>query len=373
MAPKAGWTAGTVLGAALALLAASACRVAQIPPAPARPSKVVMGYYASWTGGLLDHTGIPFAHLTHIAHAFAWPDPSGNLVVPPGFLYPELNAAARAHGVKMILSLGGWGNSSGFPGTCADPGNRARFIGQVVDFCRANAYDGVDLDWEFVNGEEQRAGFTRLVEGLGEALKAQSPPLLLTMAAPSNNFHGRWIEYERLAAVLDYVGFMTYDYHGSWSDHSGHDAPLYAWPGDGCGSVDETFRYALGRGIPAEKILVGLHFMGRSFDTGGLSLPFKESEAWAYAEIMALPDAEWALVWDAAAQVPSLRRRDGSMIIAFDDMRSIALKCQYVKDRGAAGVLIWELSQDRRSGTSELLEVVGRSFRSGARPAVKAP
>ncbi len=41
------------------------------------------------------------------------------------------------------------------------------------------------------------------------------------MAAPSGNYYGRWIDFERLADDFDYIGFMTYDYHGTWSDHSG--------------------------------------------------------------------------------------------------------------------------------------------------------
>jgi GH18 family chitinase len=50
------------------------------------------------------------------------------------------------------------------------------------------------------------------------------------------------------------------------------------------------------------------------------------------------------------------------MVISYDDMSSIGLKCQYVKDKTSAGVIIWELGSDRRAGHSELLEVVGRSF-----------
>ena len=66
-----------------------------------------------------------------------------------------------------------------------------------------------------------------------------------------------------------------------------------------------------------------------------------------------------------------MRRTDGGLVISYDDMSSIGLKCQYVKDKASAGVIIWELGSDRRSGNSELLEVVGRSF--GARPAAQRP
>ena len=77
---------------------------------------------------------------------------------------------------------------------------------------------------------------------------------------------------------------------------------------------------------------------------------------------MALPPAEWTRSWDAKAMAPWLRRRDGGMVISFDDMTSIGLKCQYVRETSAAGVMIWALGEDHRSGRPELLEVVGRSF-----------
>jgi chitinase len=353
-----------VLAAALAALVA--CEVVQVPPEPSRPSKTVIGYYRTSNRAVLDHAGIEYGYLTHIAHAFAWPDASGNLVVPSGFLYPELNAAAHAAGVKIIVSLGGWGNCDGFPGMASTATNRARFIGQLVDFCETNAYDGVDLDWEFVSNATEEADFVLFVEALGAALKAQSPPLILTAAVPSGDYYGRWIDYERLADDFDFVGFMTYDYHGEWSDHSGHNSPLYTPSGDNCGSLDSTFAYGRSRQVPPGKLLVGLAFFGRSFDCGGMGLPFTTSRGWDYSEIMDLPSSEWTRIWDAEAQVPYMRMTDGSMVISYDDMSSIGLKCQYVKDKASAGVIIWELGCDRRAGSSELLEVVGRSFGAAA-------
>ncbi len=88
--------AGATLGLSLALFVSAACEVAHVPPEPSRPNKIVMGYYRTSNKAVLGHAQIAYGYLTHIAHAFAWPDASGNLVVPAGFLYPELNAAAHA-------------------------------------------------------------------------------------------------------------------------------------------------------------------------------------------------------------------------------------------------------------------------------------
>jgi chitinase len=355
------------LAFAAALLVSTACQVSQVPEEPSRPTKVVMGYFQSWSKAQFDHTQVAYRYLTHIANAFAWPDPSGNLVVPSDYLYPELNAAAHANGVKMIVSLGGWGNCAGFPGMASTAANRARFIGQLVDFCKANAYDGVDIDWEFVSNDQEKADFTLFIEALGTALKSQSPPLLLTTATPSGDYYGRWIDYERLADDFDFIGFMTYDYHGDWSDHSGHNSPLYTPAGDSCGSLNDTFLYARSRQVPLNKLLVGVPFYGRSFDCGAMGRPFSATESWDYAAVMALPSSEWTRVWDGEAQVPYMRRTDGTKVISYDDMSSVGLKCQYVKDKTSAGVIIWELSGDYRSGNSELLEVIGKAFGAGSR------
>lgn len=347
---------------AAATLIAATCEVRHAPsPGTERPNKAVIGYYASWKKAEFPHTLIAYKYLTHIAHAFAWPDPQGNLVIPQGYSYPELLQTAHANGVKVLLSLGGWGNCAGFPGAVSTAENRARFVGQLVDYCRAHGYDGVDLDWEFVSNDTEKFNFSLFVEALAAAFRSGSPRLSLTMAAPSGDYWGRWIDYERVSASFDYISFMTYDFHGAWSDHSGHNSPLYGC-GDPCGSFDDTFQCARGRGVPLDKLVLGLAFFGRSFDCGGFGRPFTTSEYYAYVDAMALPDTDWDLLWDGCAQVPYKLRKDGGKILSFDDARSVSLKCQYVKDVGAAGLIIWELSHDYRNGKAELLEVVGKSF-----------
>jgi chitinase len=327
-----------------------------------RPAKTVIGYYPSWKRAEFDHTRIGYSFLTHIAHAFVWPDASGNLVVPKNFLYPELVSESHAHGIRILLSLGGYGNSTGFPGTASTSENRIRFIDQVVGFCRANGYDGVDLDWEFVADAGEREAFTALVRELAAALKNGDPPLILTMAAPTNNFWGRWIAFEEIAAEFDFIGFMTYGYHGSWSAHSGHNAPLRPCGGDDCGSVSETLSYALVRGVPPEKILLGIPFFGRTFDSPGLYEKFNRSESLPYKEIRRLPADGWILLRDGCAEVPYLVRADGKMVISFEDAQSVEAKCGYVQAVGAAGVIIWELSGDDWEGQPVLLEAVARSL-----------
>lgn len=324
--------------------------------------RVVIGYYPSFKREEQDHLFIDYDSLTHIAEAFVKPDSEGNLVVDQKFIYPELVTLAHRNGVKVLVSAGGWGNCEGFAPMAASPDRRARFISQVVSFCLLHHYDGVDLDWEFVSSEEESRNFGALVKELSAALKSQTPPLLLTMAAPAGPYWGRWINFEELHPYFDYIGFMTYDYHGPWTDHSGHNSPLYTCFHDPCGSVDDTFTYAQIRQVPLKKLLLGIPFYGRSFDTDGLYQPAQNSQYYDYSDIVKLQAAGWRYQWDSCSQVPYLISPSGKTYLSFDDPRSVEAKCRYVLEKKAAGVIIWEIKADRVDNHARLLPVVGRSL-----------
>ncbi|MGB9906054.1 MAG: glycoside hydrolase family 18 protein [Candidatus Saccharicenans sp.] len=327
-------------------------------------AKVIMGYYPGWKKPEFSHSLIDFNSLTHLAHAFTKPDSDGNLVVDPNYLCPEMVAAAQAHSVKVIMSLGGWGNCQGFPPTAASPEKRSRFIGQIVEFCRQNNYDGVDLDWEFVSNEQESQNFSDLVRELSAALRAMDPPRLLTMAAPAGPYWGRWINYEELHPYFDYIALMTYDYHGPWSDHSGHNSPLYTCQNDPCGSWDDSFSYAVIREVPLDKLLLGIPFYGRSFDTNRLFAPATQSQYYTYTDIQKLLASGWKYNWDFCSQVPFLLSPSKTTLLSFDDIRSVFRKCRYVLDKGLAGVIIWEVTADRHNGRPELLQTVAKTFRA---------
>ncbi len=336
------------------------------PPTPVPPnlSKVVIGYYPSWNRDVFDHTMIKYEYLTHIAQAFTKPDSSGNLIVPADYFYPELVSEAHRRNVKIIMSIGGWGNCEGFPGMAATPETRTRFINQVVNFLIQYAYDGVDIDWEYVSNPDERQNFVYLIKELSTALKGQTPPRLLTMAGPADSYWAQWINFEELAGSFDYISCMTYDFHGDWSDHSGPNAPLYSCANDPCGSFNNGYLYYISRSVPGSKLLLGLPFYGRSFDCAGFYQKFTTSLGYDYKDVMLLLESGWAYFWDECSQVPYIRKPDKTVIVSYDNERSIGLKCQYVLDKKAAGVIIWEIGADYYQGAPVLLKVVGESFKN---------
>ena len=73
-------------------------------------SQVVAGYYPDWAAAVYPPSAIKMENLTHIIHAFAWPNPDGSISYDQGFLsiVPALTQRAHAAGKKVLVSLGGY-------------------------------------------------------------------------------------------------------------------------------------------------------------------------------------------------------------------------------------------------------------------------
>ena len=94
--------------------------------------------------------------------------------------------------------------------------------------------------------------------------------MTLSIAAPASFWYLKGFPIDKMAKVLDYIVFMTYDLHGQWDDQSSHASP--GCPNGNClrSHVNWTETYnALSMvtkaGVPTSKLLLGVATYGRSF------------------------------------------------------------------------------------------------------------
>ena len=325
-------------------------------------TEIVVGYYPYWGHDVLPASQLDLSRLTHVKHAFAWPAADGRIEHSPALLYPELNDRIHKSDRSILLALGGWGNSAGFAPTTAHPDTRNNFITNVVSFCLEHNYDGVDLDWEYPSTAQQRDNMTLLVKEMRDAFSrlTRPQPLLITMAVTAGNWNGQWLDYDELKKYVDWFGCMTYDFHGDWTDHAGHNSPLYMSGGDTDGSVNSGFKYLTQtRGLAPEQILLGVPFYGRGFNASRLYGPSSGTGSeHGYKEIPALIDAGWTRHWDDVAKVPYIMNPQKTKLISYDDTLSVRLKAEYAVNKKTKGVMIWALGQDLIDGRQPLLRAV---------------
>ena len=159
-------------------------------------------------------------------------DEQGNVRAGRNVPSRDLTSQALPGGVKVLVSLGGWGWDKQFAAIVSKPESEDRYVQSVIAIVKDNDYDGIDLDWEYPDTEKEVVGFERLVrrlrKQLNEIAAAKGRPMLVTMAAAANPGTLKWLGKDFLLETMDWINVMTYDYTGSWTNFAGHHSPLFA-------------------------------------------------------------------------------------------------------------------------------------------------
>ena len=403
----ANWRGAGMLLCALFALGGVSSLSAAAASAMGTASRVV-GYYPAW--GIYDRgfeiADLPGEKLTHVNYAFAnlvggqcvlgdpWADVERHLPGDPwsgpGSEAPyfgnfhQLDLLQEQHpNLKTLISVGGWTWSGNFSDAALTPASRAQFATSCADFMEAYSFDGIDIDWEYPGGgglasntsrPEDTQNFTLLLQAVRNELDARGAAsnrhYLLTIAAPAGADKIANIEVEQIYPLLDFINVMTYDLNGPWSPVSNFNAPLYSSPADPSttpgGNADAAIQNYLERGVPSDKLVLGVPFYGRAVQgvanvNGGLFQSFTATPmgTWDdagtgatgmfdYADIAVnyLGQPGMDAYRDPDSGVPWLHEPSIGFFLSYDDPESLELKKEYVLANGLGGVMIWEMSSD---------------------------
>ncbi|KAJ2984354.1 hypothetical protein NQ176_g17 [Zarea fungicola] len=268
--------------------------------------------------------------------------------------------------LKLMLSIGGWTYSSTFPAAASTAATRKKFAQTSVAFLKDWGFDGIDIDWEYPKDATEAQNMVLLLQAIRSELDsyaaqyAKGHHFLISIAAPAGPEHYNVLKLADLGKVLDYVNLMAYDYAGSWSTASGHDANLFASTQNANSTPyntnDAVAAYIKG-GVPASKIVLGMPIYGRSFEqTAGIGKPFNgigsgswEAGVWDYK---ALPRPGATVQCDNAVQGCYSYDSSTKELISFDTPAVISAKVSWLKSKGLGGSMFWEASADKTGSDS---------------------
>ncbi|KAL5316125.1 hypothetical protein ACEPPN_017003 [Leptodophora sp. 'Broadleaf-Isolate-01'] len=185
--------------------------------------------------------------------------------------------------VKRIVSFGGWAASTEAATyniiRSAIITNRNLFASNLAAFAKAEGIDGIDIDWEYPGAPDilvDGAPIGKTTDGLDylkflTVLKQQlGTDRSVSIAAPASYWYLKAFPIDRIAAVIDYIVYMTYDLHGQWD--AGNPNAYDQCDSGRCirshVNLTET-RNSLAiitkAGVPNNKVFVGEASYGRSF------------------------------------------------------------------------------------------------------------
>jgi chitinase len=346
--------------------------------AQAKPQ--IVAYY----DGGMPVAEIPAAQITDLIYAFGEPNDAG-VCTPPTAAQTATFAALRklraSHpGLRLIVSIGGWGAAPQYSDIALTGRSRGRFAASCIQaFVVGQGFDGIDLDWEFpVHGgmnrsrPQDRTDATALVRELRRQLDALAREThrhyLLTVATPAGTWQqggaysvGDSYDLAALAHAADWLNVMTYDMNNIFSPVSGFNTPLGTDPGDkepqpqrSSDNLTSAVRYYESQGVPASRIMLGVAFYGRGF-TGvssrdaGLYSRYSGGYAetpWKTIRAQFLTSPDWVRHWSITAQAPWLYNDRQHIFFTYDDPISLGLKADFARREHLGGVMIWVLGED---------------------------
>lgn len=249
--------------------------------------------------------------------------------------------------LKVMLALGG-GCSEGFTDLAACDTCRVAFARDLRRIVDEYGLDGIDYDWEtpgFPDGTpEDVDNFILLLKETRDALGDDKIISVATMAG----FMGM-----KMPDILDYVDyFNAMEYDMTWTRLGSHTSMKESEVGGFDYNVERSMATYAEKGVPAEKIMLGLAFYGRG---DGKNFP----EWTDYSAVKLGPGMEER--WDSIGCVPYIVDSLGQFVLGYDNPRSLEIKCQYIKDLGLRGGMVWRVELDNDS--LDLMHTVARELR----------
>lgn len=286
--------------------------------------------------------GVPDPNLfTHLIYSFAVfnDDNDGVVIENDGKLKAMSELKHVNPNLKIILGVGGL-KREGFSEMAGDKTKRTRFVDNCARIIKEYNLDGIDLDWEFPTTEkgghsaspDDDVNYGLVVKELRKKLGKNK-----WISFYSNN-SANWIDFDRMLPYVDYVNVSGYNLDMPKPDKPMlHQSRLYKSKRWGKWCVEESIKTHIKKGVPVDKIILGIPFYARG------KKPFPEYlEGKNYSKY----DTDARIEWDDEAKVPFMTDENGNMILGFENERSIQAKCDFIKEYGLAGAFIWNYNAD---------------------------
>ncbi|WP_435974011.1 glycosyl hydrolase family 18 protein [Streptomyces sp. Qhu_M48] len=285
--------------------------------------------------------------------------------------FNQLRKLKKAYpNIKILWSFGGWTWSGGFGQAVQNPTAFAQSCYDLIEDPRwADVFDGIDLDWEYPNacGLSCDTSGPAAFKNMMQAMRAKfGPSYLVTAAVTADASTGGKIDsadYAGAAQYMNWFNVMTYDFFGAWAAQgpTAPHSPLTSYAGipqAGFNSAEAIAKFKA-KGVPANKLLLGIGFYGRGWT--GVTQAAPGGTATGPAPGTYEPGIEDYKVLKTSCPstgtvAGTAYAKCGSNWWSYDTPATVTSKMTWAKNQGLGGAFFWEFSGD--TGNGELVGAI---------------
>ena len=242
------------------------------------------------------------------------------------------------------------------------------FISNAINLLNSRpGSNGINIDFEGM-GSSDKVPFTAFMTSLCNQVHAANPNYEVTMALYAVEWGNNTFDIASLNPLVDNFIIMGYDYYYSGSTTAGPEAPLYNFQTTYNYTLDKSITHYLNKGASKNKLLLGLPWYGREWETIASTAPsattggFTSSRTYTYVKNNAATysAANKNFETNCFDSYYSYQSSGNWRQCWIDDNYSYSRKFDLVNQRGIGGIGIWALGYD--DGYSDLWNLIKDKF-----------
>ncbi|MHA7058891.1 glycosyl hydrolase family 18 protein [Aquimarina sp. M1] len=272
--------------------------------------------------------------------------------------------SAKAKNCKVFFSVSNFGkkNNSIF---LENKHAQKTLIDSLINLLALRSADGINIDFEGVS-KKNKDDFTRFILRISKSLKQENPNLMVSLCLYAID----WNDIFDIKAIDPYIDFYTlmgYDYYGSFSKTTGPVTPFKKSKKFGKG-LETSVNYYNKKGVRSSKLIVGLPYYGaewytKSPEMGAKVTKFKSHSLYKSIKKIYVDSLKVPLQFDTVSSSTYIVINDldkNYKQIFFEDVQSLSIKYDWIKNKEIGGVGIWALGYD--DGHTELWDLLTNKF-----------
>jgi spore germination protein YaaH len=326
-------------------------------------NKKVYGWHPYWVGSV--YTNYDWSMLSDFCYFDYSVSPTTGNNTNGSFAWSTSAAvtSALSHSVNVHFCATLFSSHSTF---WASSTAQQTFITNAINLLNSRGGNGINIDFEGM-GSSDKTPFKNFMVNLCNQVHAANSNYKVTMALYAVDW-GTSFDMPALNAVVDNFIIMGYDYYYSGSGTAGPEAPLYNFQTSYNYTLSKSITYYLKQGATPSKLLLGLPWYGREWETAGATAPssttggFTSSRTYNYVRNNSTTYSAANKHWESNSFNPYYSYVTGGATRQcwIDDNYSYGRKFDMVNQRGLGGIGIWALGYD--DGYQDLWQLIKNKF-----------